>query len=74
MYLIESHILKDEVGFLIFVESLQTLFYGLTRGLSNFFDTASLITSSSTYGVKSIGLPVIGSSLVHIDTKEILNM
>ena len=55
------------------VDPLQTLFDGLTRGLSNFFDTASLITSSLTSGVKYIVLPVLGSSLVYMEAKEKLD-
>ena len=53
-----------------FGDYFQNLFDGLTRGLSNLFETAYLITSSSTSGVKSIGLPVIGSSLVNMEPKS----
>ena len=74
VYLRESHIWKVEVGIFVFVESLQNLFGGLTRGLSILCETASLITSPSTYGVKSIGLPILGSSLVHVEAKSKLNV
>ena len=52
MYIRESQIWKGEVGALVWVEPLQTVFGGLTRGLSNLCETASLITSSSDSGVK----------------------
>ena len=74
MYLIESPTLKGEVGVLVLFEFLQTLFYGLNRGLSNLYETATLITSSSAYGVISIGFSVIGSSFVHMKAKEKLNV
>ena len=59
---------------MVCVESIQTLFDGLTRSMTNFCDTVSLITSYSTYGLKSIGLPVLGSFLVHTEAKENLNV
>ena len=74
VYLRESLIWKGEVGYLVWVEYLQTLFYGLTRGISNFCETASLITSSLSSGVKSIGWPVLWSSFVHMEAKEKLNV
>ena len=70
VYLRESPIWKGEVRALVWVESLQTLFDGLTRGLSNLCDTASLITSSSASWVKYISLPVIVSSLAHTYEKS----
>ena len=39
-----------------------------------FCDSDSLITSSSASVVKYIGLPVLGSSWVHMDTKAKLNV
>ena len=74
MYLRESPIWKGEGGFLVCADSIQTLFYGLTKGQSNLCDTEYLITSSSTSKVKSIGLPALGSSLVHMDIKTKLNV
>ena len=73
MYLRDSPIWKGEVGALVWVESLQ-LFNLLTRALSNFCETASLITSSSDYGVKPIGLTVLGSSFVHMKAKAKLDV
>ena len=73
MYIRESTILKGEVGVIYCFDSLQSLLYVLTRGLSNVFETASLITSSSTYGVKSIGLTVIGSYPVNMEANAKLN-
>ena len=70
----ESEICKCEVGVWDCVESLQNLFYGLTRGLSNLCENASLITSSSTSVVKSIGFPVIWFSLVIMKAKSKLNV
>ena len=52
----------------------QNLFDWLTRGLSSFCDTSSLITSSSASGVKSIGLPVIGFYFVNMEAKAKLNV
>ena len=40
----------------------------------NLCKTACLIDSSSTYGVKFIGLSVIGSYLVNMEVKEKLNV
>ena len=60
VYYWESPIWKGEVGFLVCFESLQNLFYVLTRRLSNLCETASLVTSYSTSGVKSISLPILG--------------
>ena len=37
-------------------------------------ETASLITSYSTSGIKSIGFPVLGYPLVNIDAKEKLDV
>ena len=74
LYIRESPIWKGEVRVLVCVESIQTLFDGLTRSMTNFCDTVSLITSYSTYGLKSIGLPVLGSFLVHTEAKENLNV
>ena len=54
VYLRELPIWKVEVGVLVCVEYLQTLFYGLTRGIYNFCATASLITSSSTSGGNTV--------------------
>ena len=64
------------VGFrvLFFVESLQTLFDGLTISMSNLCQTESQITSSSIFGVNSIRLTVLGSSLVRMDSKAKVNM
>ena len=64
MYLRKSPIWKGEVGDLVCVESIQTLFDGLTICLYDLCDTASLIISLPHYGVKPTGLPVIGSYLV----------
>ena len=74
VYLIDSPILKVEFGVLVCVESVQTIFDGLTIGLFNLCDTDSLITSSLTSGVKYIALPVLGSYLVYMDAKEKLNV
>ena len=74
MYLIESTIFRGEVGALVLVESLQTLFGVLTGGLSNFCETSSLITSSSASGVRYVGLPVIGSYFAHMESKAKLNV
>ena len=74
MYLRESPIRKDEVVVLVSVESIHTLFYGLTRGLYNLYETASLLNLSSTYAVKSFGLLVIGSLLVYMEAKSNLNV
>ena len=49
-------------------------FDGLTSGLSNLCETSKLIISSSDYGVKFIGLPVLVSSLVHKEAKSELNV
>ena len=62
MYLKDSPICKGEVGALVWGEYLQSVFDGLNRGMSNFFETTSLITSSSASRVKCIGLYVIVSS------------
>ena len=43
VYLMGSQICKGEFGALILVDSLQSLFDGLARGLSNFCYTVSLI-------------------------------
>ena len=74
VYLRESPIWKGEVGVLVCVESLQTLIHGLTRGLSNLCETASLISLSSTSGVKSIVLPFLGFYLVNMEAKAKLDM
>ena len=74
VYLKESPIWKGEVGVLVCVESLQTLFDELNRGLFNLFETTFLITSSSTYGVKCIWLHIIGSYLLHMEEKVKLNV
>ena len=74
VYLRDSPILKVEFGVLVCVESVQTIFDGLTIGLFNLCDTDSLITSSLTSGVKYIALPVLGSYLVYMDAKEKLNV
>ena len=55
--------------------SLFKPFFGvLTGGMSNLCDNASLITSYSTYGVKYIVLPVIGSSILNMEAKEKLDI
>ena len=54
--------------------SLSKFIYLFNRVLSNLCETASLITSSSAYGVKSIYLPVIGFSLVHLEARNNLNV
>ena len=59
-----------KIGSWVWVEFLQTFFDGLTRGLYNFGDTASLFTSSSACIVKSIGFTVLGYSLVHMQAKK----
>ena len=46
MYLKDPPIWKGGVGVLVCVESLKTLFDGLTRGLYNFCETESIRTSS----------------------------
>ena len=74
MYPIELPIWKGEVGDLVWVESLQTLFGGLIRGISNLCETYYLITSSSASGVKSIVFSSLGSSIVHMEAKENLNV
>ena len=74
VYLRESLIWIVVVGFLACVYFIQTLFGVLTRGVSSSCDTASLITSFSNYGVKSIGLPVLGSYFLHMDEKAKLNL
>ena len=70
VYPIESPIWKGETGVLACVKSLLNLSDGLTRGLYNLCETAYLITSSSTSWEKSIGLPVVESSLVHTDARS----
>ena len=74
VYLRSLQTRKGEVVVLVCVESLQTLFDELTRDQSNFCETASLINSFSWSGVKYIGLPVLGSSLVHMEAKAKLNV
>ena len=74
MYKIDSPTCKGEVGVLFCVEPIQNLSDGLNRGMYNLCDTESLITSSSTSRVKSIGLPVIGFYLVITYTKENINV
>ena len=54
--------------------SLSKLFDVLTIGLSNLCETASIITSSSYSGVKSIGLLVLGYSFVNMEEKAKLNV
>ena len=61
-------------GALVCVYSLKNLFNGLTRGMSNFCETESLITSSSTSGVKSTSLPILCPYIFHMDSKEKLNV
>ena len=73
VYIIELLIWQGEFGALDWVESIQTLFDGLTIGLSDLCDTASLITSSSASGLKTIGFPVIGYSFFHMEEKAKLN-
>ena len=73
-YLREVTFWKGEVETLVCVQSLLDLFYGLTTCLSNLCKTASIITSYSMYGVKSIGLPGIGSSTVDIEARDNLNV
>ena len=63
-----------EGGVFVFVESLQNLFYGLTIVLFNLCETVSLINPSSTYRIKSIGLPVLSSYLVNMESKAKLNL
>ena len=46
----------------------------MTRGLSNFFDNASLKNSYLICGVIYIGLNILGSYLVHMEAKVNLNM
>ena len=65
---------KGEVGALVLVDYLQTLFGGFTRGLSNLCDTAFLITSSSVFGVKYIGLTVLVSPFFHMEEKSELEL
>ena len=55
-----------EVVVIFFLESIPTLFYKLTEGLSNLCKTESIITTYSIYGVKPIVLLVLVSSLVYI--------
>ena len=74
MYIIEPPIWKGEIGVLVWVESLRTFFDEFTRGLSNFFETESLMTSSSASGVNSIDFNVLGSYLAHMDSKEKLDV
>ena len=74
MYLRESPTWKSEFGALVLVESIKTFFDGFNRGMSNFCETVSLINSSSSSGVKPIGLPVLGSSFVHMEAKVNLNL
>ena len=70
----ESPICKGVVGALFWADSLKRFLDGLTKGISHLFLTDSLITLSSYSWVKSIGLPVIGSSFVYMDPKEKLDM
>ena len=58
----------------IFFKSLQTLFVGLTRFMSNFCETAYILFSPLTFGVKSTDLPVFGSSIVHMQENANLNL
>ena len=72
MYLRASPIWK--FGVLVFVEYHQILFDGLIRGLFNLCETEPKITSCLTNGVKSSGLHVLGSLIVHMEAKEKLNI
>ena len=74
MYLRGSPILKVEVGVIVCIEFLQTLFYGLSKVMYNLCDTAYIIPSCSTSGIKYIGLTVLGSPLIHMEAKEKINM
>ena len=66
--------LKGWSWIFIFIWVYPNVFYGLTECMSNLYDTPSLIKFSSGSGVKSIGLPVLGSSLVHMEAKVKLNV
>ena len=74
MYLRESPIWRGGVRFLVCIKSIQALVAGFTRGVYNLCETISLITSSSTSGVKTIGLTFLGSSILHMDAKAKLNL
>ena len=50
------------------------VFDGLTRGMSNLCETASLITSSSASGVKQIGFSVLCSSFVSMESRSKLDV
>ena len=69
MYLGKSLMCKCEVVILDYVESFQTVLYGLNRDLYNLYETGLLIISSSNSGVKFIGLNILGFSLVNMETK-----
>ena len=63
--------LESEFEFVLIISNFLN---GLTRGLFNLCENSSLITASSTSGVKYIGLPVIGSSIFHIEANAKLNV
>ena len=50
------------------------LFDRLTKGMFNFCENKSLITSSLTNALKSTVLPVLGLSLVNMESKSNLNV
>ena len=65
---------KCEVGVLYCVESIQTFSDGFNMGLYSLGETASMKTSSSTSGVSSIGLTVLGSYSAGMEVKSMLNI
>ena len=67
MYLRDSPIYKGKFRALVWVESIQLFLNGLTRGLYNLCETASIISSYSWFGVKYIGLTFLGPSFVYMD-------
>ena len=62
VYIRESPIWKVGVGVVVgvCVEPIQKKIGGVFRGQYNICEIAYLIASSSKYGVKPIGLPVLG--------------
>ena len=70
----ESPIWKCEVRVLDCVETIQTLFDGLTRVFYSLCETASLKTLCSTSWVKYIGLHVLGSLFSLMEPNEKLNV
>ena len=74
MYLGESTIQKGEYGVLVCVESFQSLFDGMTRGLSKFCEIVSLINLSSTSGLNPLDFLFLFPPFVHMKENSKLNV